>query len=157
MIKSILFVCTANLCRSPFAEMLCKKKLSNTNMKINVSSCGINACVGYSALPEAIELAKEDFNIDLAGHLSKPFSENLAQNNDLIVVMERLHKEHIVIRFPVFESKTKLLKEFSLRDKKDYDILDPYNQGGKIYKLIFYDINQCLDGLIEYLKINKLK
>jgi protein-tyrosine phosphatase len=95
----ILFVCTGNTCRSPLAESLCKKKLADClgcavtelpQRGFQVYSAGLAAILGTGAAPQAIETASA-FGADLAGHRSRPLTEELAQRADYIVAMTRSH------------------------------------------------------------------
>ena len=58
--QSILFICYGNVCRSPMAEGLAKKKFLNN---VQIESAGL-APVFDAASPEAVEVMREFFESD---------------------------------------------------------------------------------------------
>ncbi|MBQ8227878.1 MAG: ribosomal protein S18-alanine N-acetyltransferase [Clostridia bacterium] len=87
----ITFVCTGNTCRSPMAEGLFKKIISEKNIGgVTCSSCGIYAFPGDSATPEAIKAAGES-GADISAHRSRAFSQYIAYETDLFVCMTQGH------------------------------------------------------------------
>ena len=56
---NIIFVCTGNACRSPFAETIMKKLLLKSNLQIQVCSAGTLDWGSNQRDKEMIEVAKE--------------------------------------------------------------------------------------------------
>ena len=83
-VKRLVFVCSGNICRSPFAERFALSK------GINAVSCGTTAKGGAPGDPTAIQVA-QSFGIDLEDHASKRVSEVDFSASDLIVVMDVHH------------------------------------------------------------------
>src|SRR5207244_2128934 len=95
----ILFVCTGNTCRSPLAEVLCKKLLAEQlgclpeelpRYGFIVLSAGLAALSGGEAAPEAIETARE-LGADLRGHSSRPLTSRLVAQADYLIAMTHSH------------------------------------------------------------------
>jgi protein-tyrosine phosphatase len=93
--RLIVFVCTGNTCRSPLAEGLCKKMLSDRlgcaveelpRRGFVVTSAGLAAMRGEPAAAEAVAVAGE-LGADLAGHTSRPITPELLAQADVIVGM----------------------------------------------------------------------
>jgi len=138
-IKSILFVCTGNSCRSVMAEGLMKKYLLELGKEhIVVRSAGIIALEGLPPTQETIEVMKKE-GVDVSDHRSKPVTERLIKDAGLILVMEERHKDLIVNMVPEANSKTHLLKGFLADGKTDYpegaNIPDPIGKEKEYYKL----------------------
>ena len=59
--KLVVFVCTANVCRSPMAEKLFEEALdkSNTRKKVRVFSAGISAMDGDQASDNSLQACEE--------------------------------------------------------------------------------------------------
>jgi protein-tyrosine-phosphatase len=146
-IKSILFVCTGNSCRSVMAEGLMKKYLKEMNKNhIEVFSAGTSAADGFSPTEETIKVMKEKASSDVSGFISKKITEGLIKRADLILAMETKHKDYVVSLVPEARSKTYLLKEFGAGGVTNYpenpNIPDPIGRPMDYYRLSFEIISE---------------
>jgi protein-tyrosine phosphatase len=84
----ILFVCSGNRCRSPFAEAVFKRACRND--WIDASSVGT---LDYEGLEPPDEMIKAGwrFDIDLSGHLSRHIRHALVRHPDLLLGMSLGH------------------------------------------------------------------
>jgi len=132
MMKSILFVCTANICRSPAAEGILKtlvKQLGKEN-DFFIDSAGISNCregeLPFKLMREcALERGYE------LNHISRPLKAEDIRNFDYIIGMDASHVyilNNWVRVDAEIESKTiHLMSDFL--SKYDYEgIPDPYNK-----------------------------
>ena len=97
--KTILFVCTGNTCRSPMAEALFKKRLSDRlgcvpaelpRRGYVVISAGLSAYNGGPAAGEAVAEAAT-YGADLTGHRSRAMTAELLFQADYVVGMTQDH------------------------------------------------------------------
>ena len=145
----ILFVCTGNSCRSPMAAALFKKMAQDEGLSVQVQSCGIATFLGMGASREAIEVLRH-VDIDLLGHKSKPLNEELVNWSDLILVMERRHKNRVLEDWPEAKNKVFLLTEFAKLEEKD--IIDPVGKPPEVYEGLLMDLKFYLSKIIEVIK-----
>jgi protein-tyrosine phosphatase len=121
--NSILFVCTANICRSPMAAGLFYKLLNEKgyNKGWIVESAGTWA---LDELPAAdkTERVLRNRGIDIADHRSRSVNRQLLSKFDLILTMEEGQKEALKVEFPEYSSKIFLLSEMA---NTYMDINDP--------------------------------
>lgn len=112
--KSILFVCTANQCRSPMAEVIMKDYLKRMDLhsSIEVQSAGTWAKNGYPATDLGIK-AMAERGLDTSSHKSQSISKVFLEPFDLILTMESGHKEAIQIEFSSLADKVFMLSEMS--------------------------------------------
>ena len=70
-LKKVLFVCTANVCRSPMAERLFAKQIAQLNLpkRIHAYSAGLSAMDGDQASQNSID-ACEEVGLDITDHRS---------------------------------------------------------------------------------------
>jgi len=159
MLKTILFVCTGNTCRSAMAEGMFKKMLKERkkdNSKFNIISAGISAFPGISPTSEAISVMFEQ-SIDISQHHAQELQEELIKKVDLILVMTNEHKEYIYKEFPFAQNKTFLLKKFTLNNKsesnqhneRNYEIIDPIGRKIEFYRIIARELKENLEKILD--------
>jgi len=133
--KTILFVCTGNTCRSSMAEALLKDKIQSLKTNgntlgdwedIRVISAGTSAAPMQKASPQAIEVMSER-DISLREHRSKPLIEELIREADLILTMTTNHKNYVLDMDPEAEDKVFTLKEYIYSPENEDSVLDEMN------------------------------
>ena len=92
----LLFVCTANQCRSPMAATLAARELLVRNVRAEVASRGITAG-GAPAAKGAVK-AMAARGLDLSGHRSRIVDRDVLMGSDLVITMERRHLVEIAER-----------------------------------------------------------
>lgn len=148
---NILFVCTGNICRSPFAHALFTKLVTQKRLRgITADSAGLLALPGNSATYMAQRVA-EEFEVDLAYHRAKSVSKALVVWSSLILVMEKSHEETLLTDFPEAEGKTRLIRQFARFGSKRRGIADPYGLKYDAYRFCFLDIEDAVSGLLDFL------
>jgi protein-tyrosine-phosphatase len=147
---NILFVCTANICRSFLAERILKKILQVKKIHyVEGYSAGLMDLQGAPADFKAARLLHER-GMDGIRHCSRPLTEDLVDWADVILVMEEIHKEVIFARYPETRDKVHLLGAFSgCGSDGDKNIKDPHGLTDYHYRTCFAEIYLALDGLIK--------
>ena len=126
---SVLFVCTANLYRSPLAAAFLRDALKDAlgGNEWVIDSAGTWTRSGARIHSQTVEDARR-FGMDVSTHKSKQVTADMLSRNDLILVMETGHKEALQIEFPDQSKKVYLLSE--VVDGRYYDIPDPLSIQG---------------------------
>jgi len=150
-VPSIIFICTANMCRSPIAEGILKHRLSELAREdILVSSMGTHGIDGNSATELAIEVCRQN-NIDISSHKSRHLiSEELA-GSDLIFVMEPIHKEFLRVFFPQVYQQTFLLGCWPGKESRKGIIKDPVGGKSDIYQKVFQSLSFHINRIIPFI------
>jgi RpiB/LacA/LacB family sugar-phosphate isomerase len=148
-LKTILFVCTGNVCRSPMAEGLARHLLRGRN-DIQVLSAGVGAIDGSPPSPYAVD-AMADLGIDIAQLRSQAVTAELIEKCDFIFGMTRSHIESLQLLFPAAAEKTFLLREFDdAVDDFDKDIPDPIGFPREMYVRVRDQIQESLANVIDF-------
>lgn len=96
--RHVLMVCYGNICRSPMAEALLKRKLQEAGLaaEFDVSSAGVRAQEGGGAAPGA-RVAAAAQGIDLDAHAARRLTADMALQADHVIAMDEVVEEEILI------------------------------------------------------------
>ncbi len=133
----LLFICTGNTCRSPMAEGLAREMFGDS---AQVSSAGMQAVVGESANPYALEVLKEH-NIDLSRHRSRRISIELMADADWIIPMTQAQEAALSRYFPQYAEKSRYIGNWG--DQKR-DVIDPWMGSLDVYRQTAHEIRELL-------------
>ena len=147
----LLFVCTANIIRSPVAEGLFKHKLGERGMASNwiVRSAGTWGKVGLKAAQETVEILRKQ-GIYITSHRSRIISSAILEPVDLILTMEQDHKEALNVEFPNKNGNILLLSEminmvFDIPDPADEKFADFDNTVSEIDSILEKGFGRIID------------
>ena len=147
--KEIVFVCTANICRSPWAEYVCREALAKAGLTdIRVYSRGVAAVHGFGAPAESLKLASER-QLDLSQHRSRLFDPDESRHASLILVMSHDHRQQVLDELGGGGPPVYLLNEYAPGPNNPGWVPDPYGAGPWAYRSAFQFIDVCVAGLIE--------
>jgi protein-tyrosine-phosphatase len=144
---SVLFVCTANICRSPMAEAIFKSKVAGEENASGwrVESAGTWAPGGQPAAEFSRQVMQER-GLDIHKHRSQSITGELMQAFDLILTMGKNHKEALRAEFPEFADKIYLLSEMV---GYSHDIDDPIGRSKAEYQSTAQEIERLIDAGFE--------
>ena len=150
--RSILFVCTANICRSPMAEGVLRKLLADEGLEgqFEIDSVGTHDYqIGKAPFEMAVEAAKWR-GYDITHLVSRKISPNDFDHFDFILGMDKLNIRNMKTIAPTrCKDKIELLLEYG---DKHYgkDIPDPYGQKEKAYETALDMIEDGCRGLAAF-------
>ncbi len=149
--KSILFVCTGNVCRSPMAEALFRQAVKGRGDYV-AGSAGIGAINGLPPSPNAIRVMKE-LGLDISSQRSRMLTAEVIQQADYIFGMTHSHVDAINLLYPQAAEKTFLLREFDeTLEAYEKDISDPINGSYEVYWNCRDQIEQGIASMLKFIE-----
>jgi protein-tyrosine phosphatase len=136
----LIFVCTGNICRSPYAEAAARR------LGIAAISSGIDTQEGLPADPTAIaEAARRGLN--LSSHRTTRWQDVEVHGGDIIIAMQLRHAVAVLPRIRKTNCQAVVLSSLLL---PKYDLIfDPYGQPLSDYVRVFELIDTALQCIVE--------
>jgi glycine hydroxymethyltransferase len=153
--KTILFLCTGNVCRSPMAEGLFRHAVKGRG-EFRVLSAGIGAVDGQPPTPHSVQAMRE-IGIDISHQRSRALTAELVRSADLILGMTHSHTDTVSLLYPLAAEKTFLLREFDeTLEPYEKDISDPIGSSYPVYVECRDQIEQGIVTLLKFMEQNSL-
>ncbi len=141
MIKSVLFVCTGNTCRSPLAEHLFVKLSREAGLSMTAASAGTQAAYGMPLSRGAAAVFAER-GLGAASHRARRVDKALLDAAEAVYVMERAHRDELAKRFPDAKAKLFVLREAA--GLAPADVEDPVGADAAEYRACAASIEEAL-------------
>ncbi len=153
--KSVLFVCTGNICRSPSADGILRHLVAERGLDITVDSCGTHGYhVGEAPDERSIQTAKQN-GVDLSFLSARKLERDDFERFDLLLAMDNGHFDRMrLLCSPQHSHKLHLFLDF-LPGHEGQNVPDPYYGSIEGFHHV-YDL--CLRGceaLLETLQNNR--
>ncbi len=147
--ESVLFVCTANQCRSAAAEYLMRRRLDDSGLAMKVASAGVSAWPDVPALPDTVTAAR-DMGVDLRDHRSQAVTVELLEGSRLVLCMARRHVAMLCEWFPAAAPRIHLLRPYCLDDATAVqDVDDPVGMPLEVHRACLHEIDTLLARLVD--------
>jgi RpiB/LacA/LacB family sugar-phosphate isomerase len=153
--KTVLFVCTGNVCRSPMAEALLRRATGGSG-EFRALSAGLGAMNDQPPTPHSVQAMRE-LGTDISTHRSRALTAELVQQADYIFGMTHSHVDTIVLLYPQAADKTFLLCEFDdSLEEFEKDISDPIGGSYEVYQNCRQQIEQGIASLLKFMEQHKI-
>ncbi len=153
--KTILFVCTGNICRSPMAEGLFRHAVKGRS-DFRVLSAGVGAVEGLPPSEHAVR-ALQELGIDISRQRSRILAADLVEQATYIFGMTHHHADAIRLLYPHAAEKTFLLREFDeTLDSYENDISDPIGGSYEVYLNCRDQIEQGIASMLKFIEQTSL-
>ena len=139
----IVFVCTANTCRSPMAAGLFKHALEaqpEPLKSLKVSSAGVSVFERQPANPNSVR-AMSKVGVDIEDHRSQPLSPSMAESALAFFGMTESHLALLSLQIEPAPPNAFLMREF-LGQGASVAIPDPFGMDLSAYEA-------CRDSMVE--------
>jgi protein-tyrosine phosphatase len=141
-VERLVFVCSGNICRSPYAD---RKVRALGKAAV---SCGTSAIDGAPANACAIRIAQER-GVDLSMHVSMTMMSLQFRPGDLVIALEPQHLRAVAPLAGQAGAQTTLLGLWCT-SRAPY-IPDPYARADACFREVFRLIDEALANLLKHL------
>lgn len=149
--RSVLFVCLGNICRSPSAEAVMRKKAASAQLDLRIDSAGTGGWhVGAPPDSRSVQVGVEK-EYDFSGISCRKVAESDFEDFDLIIAMDERNLNDLQAICPTeLQHKVHLLMSFT--ESEYAEVPDPYYGGKKGFELVLEMIEAGCDGLISHIQ-----
>ncbi len=125
MIKSVLFICLGNICRSPTAECILREKAKISKLDIFCDSAGAASWHVGSFPYEPMQVAAQGRGFDMSKLRARQITIADFKDFDLLVVMDKENRSNLKNLCPDKSDKVHFLTDYSLEDLPYDYVPDP--------------------------------
>jgi len=152
--RRVLFVCMGNICRSPTAEGVFRKLLTERapELDVHVDSAGTHGYhIGEPPDPRA-RRAAERRGVDLTALRCRRVSAEDFEYFELVLAMDEENREFLLEACPVeYHDRVRLFLEFAPHLERR-EVPDPYYGGSVGFEHVLDLVEEASVGLIEHLR-----
>ena len=150
----ILMVCLGNICRSPLAEGILRKKLGSENIAAEVASAGTSDYhVGEPADERTVAVASR-YGVDISSHRARQFEITDFDRYDEIYAMDRSNYNKVMNMARDDEDRKKVgMITNRLYPGSDMDVPDPYFGGDEGFDYVFKMLDEACEAIVGKMKV----
>ncbi|GGW75147.1 low molecular weight protein-tyrosine-phosphatase [Alteromonas halophila] len=148
---SVLFVCLGNICRSPTAEAVFRKKVAEAGIDVDIESAGTH---GYH-IGSPPDKRSQQAGMARGYSFDKIKCRRVEQTDferfDYVLAMDDSNLKNLRdMAEPQHYDKIALFLSYA--DSDETEVPDPYYGGQKGFELVLDLIEEASDGLIRHIK-----
>lgn len=151
---AVLFVCMGNICRSPTAHGVFKRKLMDAGIadQVKVDSAGTHNYHAGSPTDSRSQLHAAKRGYDLSDLRARQITVDEFEQHDLILVMDWDNLALVQDECPPEHmAKVRRLTEFCLTHDAPV-VPDPYHRGAKGFDHVLDLVEDACEGLLRHVK-----
>jgi protein-tyrosine-phosphatase/predicted ATP-grasp superfamily ATP-dependent carboligase len=145
--QSFLFVCFGNLMRSPMAEVMLKRALTERGIDgVIVRSGGLHALPGREAHEWALAVSNE-LGMSLDRHRAQLVTPEIISSSDVIFGMDFENLAELRILYPEANDKIFIMSKYARGRAHNREIRDPYFGNIETTRQCYALLGECISNL----------
>lgn len=154
--RSVLFVCLGNICRSPLAQGIFEKQVRQAGLEqeYHADSAGISGWhEGEPPHSGSIRVAKK-YGISIERQRSRPVHPRDAEIFDYIIAMDTSNRESLLSEFRFPGHKVHLMRSFSRRNQhpEELSVPDPWGLRDDAFENVYAILDDAVAGFLARLR-----
>jgi len=150
-VKSVLFVCMGNICRSPSAEAVFKHKMNDKGISLIIDSAGTTG----SHAREKPDHRAQKIGLERGYSFDKIKARKVTVNDftkfDMVLAMDEQNVKALKKVAPDHQhEKIQLFLEYA-ENFEELEVPDPYYGGARGFKFVLDLVEDASDGLLKRL------
>lgn len=149
----ILMVCLGNICRSPLAEGILRKKAEEHSLKLFIDSAGTsNFHIGENPDNRTIKNALKN-GVDVSMLVARQFKAKDFEEFDIIYTMDHSNYSNVIAlaQNDAHINKVRMILN-ELHPDKNIPVPDPYFGGEEGFQHVFELLDAACDRIVEKIK-----
>ncbi len=153
----ILMVCLGNICRSPLADGLMRKKIIDNKLEIIVDSAGTTGIHSGESPDIRMCHTARSFGTPIDYLKSRKFTVEDFDNFDHIYVMDKSNKANVLqlARTEADKNKVELILNVT-HPGENIEVPDPYYGGEEGFVEVYKLLDKATDAILGKIKNNEL-
>jgi protein-tyrosine phosphatase len=148
---SVLFVCLGNICRSPSAQAVFKKKVADSGLNIEIDSAGTAGYHTGTVPDKRSQAVGEERGYSFKGLHCRKLVEQDFIHFDYVIGMDHENIKNMLALCPIEQQhKVSLLMSFS--QSKAQEVPDPYYGGKRGFEAVLDLIELGTQALLDDIK-----
>lgn len=144
----VLFVCRANICRSPMAEAMLNALAQDAGIELRAESAGVAALKGEAMDPSA-RAVLEEIGIFAGDHHARQVTPALVADVDLVLTMSGRQRAELLRSYGASPDVVHTLPAYANGTPGRDGVVDPHGQSMQTYRVTSREILGYVGPLLD--------